>query len=444
MITIRPINRGAFGEVDEIEEGGVRYARKTFSCMPHLANDPQLVAKQKLRFKREVSIQSKLGHPNILPIVSSNLCDEPPFFLMPLADKSFHDDLESRRANRGIDGDIEIAVWQDLLAGVEEIHRLGYVHRDLKPQNLLFSYGAWKVADFGLVMPMTPETTQLTSTHSAWGTKQYAAPEQSNDFKHVTEQADIFALGCMLHDAVEPVPIRVPFAQVNCVGTFADVIRKCTVANPQDRYRTVAEFRSALFDAYAQNIFDSETNSPGGTAAYFDAVREDSTSAEAWLALIIHIENLDGMDKHFAMKSVSGDLISALKAFDELLFSRLMASVCNWATSTGFDFDYCDVVGDRLMLAFQDSRTRIKMMVVHAAAELAVSHNRWRVMHQVGRMLEEAAPDDLADRFVIDAELNPDLVRNLLRIERVIGFQRSSWHPKIAGLLDSKSGSTPA
>ncbi|QSV74519.1 MAG: protein kinase family protein [Aphanizomenon flos-aquae KM1D3_PB] len=44
----------------------------------------------------------------------------------------------------------------DILNALEELHFLGYVHRDLKPQNILFHQGRWKLSDFGLVLPVTP------------------------------------------------------------------------------------------------------------------------------------------------------------------------------------------------------------------------------------------------------------------------------------------------
>ena len=129
--------------------------------------------------------------------LSNSTSRPPPWFTMPLADKSFEKNAEDR-----CQGIVDPAAWQDILAAVEELHRLGFVHRDLKPANVLLVEGKWVLADFGLILPMARNTTILTSSRSAYGSHYYAAPEQASDLRNTPEQADIFALGCILHDTV--------------------------------------------------------------------------------------------------------------------------------------------------------------------------------------------------------------------------------------------------
>jgi serine/threonine protein kinase len=236
MRVIRQINRGGFGIVHEIETGQLgRRARKTFDP---LISDPAEREKLRRRFSREVRVQSQLRHPNIMPIVSFDLEASSPWFVMPLATTSFEQKLQSDRAQ----GIVDTAAWQDILGAVEELHRLGYVHRDLKPANVLCVDGRWVLADFGLILPIARDTTILTSSKSAYGSQFYAAPEQASDFRNTPEQADIFALGCMLHDFVEQNPVRVPFAQIRIAGLYGPFWKSVPSSKHDDVFRRLRRY----------------------------------------------------------------------------------------------------------------------------------------------------------------------------------------------------------
>src|SRR5258708_12473506 len=130
MREIQSINRGGFGVVHEVEVKGRRFARKTFEPMTY---DPDELEKLRKRFVREVRIQSQIRHPNIMPIVDFDLAVKPPWFTMPLASESFEQKIARDSATRTVDA----VAWQDILTAVQELHRLVYGHRALKPPNAL-------------------------------------------------------------------------------------------------------------------------------------------------------------------------------------------------------------------------------------------------------------------------------------------------------------------
>jgi len=155
--------------------------------------------------------------------------------------------VDVRRSSLAVAAFVDAGAWQDILAAVEELHRLGYVHRDLKPANVLLVENKWMLADFGLILPMARDTTILTSSKSAYGSHFYAAPEQAKDFRNTPEQADIFALGCILHDAVEPDALRVPFAQFRAGGTYGPILEKCTESESKKRFLAKTQNASFIF-----------------------------------------------------------------------------------------------------------------------------------------------------------------------------------------------------
>lgn len=432
MQQIRLIDRGGFGVVHEVEDNKGRHlARKSF--------DPQVASaeeKEKLRkrFNREVQIQSRIHHPNIMPILEHDLEASPPWFTMPLASDSFAAKIEGDRT-RGV---IDPKPWQDILAAVEELHRLGYVHRDLKPANILLVDNTWVLSDFGLVLPTARDTTILTSSRSAYGSHYYAAPEQAQDFRNTPEQADIFALGCILHDTVEPDPVRVPFAQIRVAGLYGPLLEKCTEVQPSKRPQNIAALRELLFDLWRTSQFSPPAHDD---ATILDAVLAEPQSADRWRALIGHIETLSSRGE--LLRAITAKLIAQLSSLDEVLFGRLMALLCAWAEGTGFQFDYCDVVGDRLLEAYRVSPVRIRCGIVLAALELAVSHNRWHVMKQVGAMLSPAADNGLVDRILIEMGLDTEIERRLRRIEGAIHWTRDRWHAKVGAFLGERDKESP-
>jgi serine/threonine protein kinase len=371
-----------------------------------------------------------------MPVVKFDLETAKPWFTMPLASESF----ELKIGRDRIDGIVDAAAWQDILAAVEELHRLGYVHRDLKPANVLLVEQKWVLADFGLILPMARDTTILTSSRSAYGSHYYAAPEQARDFRNTPEQADIFALGCILHDTVEPAAIRVPFAQIRSAGVYGLILEKCTEAEPRKRFPTIAALRSALFDLWRTSQFEAPIP---GDANLLDAVLSNPTSVDAWRHLISHAENLQVAERNTLLRSINAEFLVHLNSADDVLFSRLMNLICEWAGSTGFQWEYCDVIGDRLVEAYRISPVRVRCQIVLAALELAVSHNRWHVMNQVGAMLGQTADNGLVDRTLIELGLDSDIEPKLRRIEHIVNWSRDRWHPKIAEYLNKHGGEEP-
>jgi serine/threonine protein kinase len=125
-------------------------------------------------------------------------------------------------------------------------------------------------SDFGLVLPLSGATTQLT-TKSVWGTRAYAAPEQALAFHDVSPQADIYSFGCMLHDFFGEEE-RIPFRRYTAEGAIGVVIEKCTELEPVRRFQTVAQLRQELLP-----ILDGTALATGAAAShYLDLIRQPS------------------------------------------------------------------------------------------------------------------------------------------------------------------------
>jgi eukaryotic-like serine/threonine-protein kinase len=384
--------------------------------------------KLKARFAREVKIQSSLTSKSFMPIAYSELSATEPWYLMPLADRNFLEQIELDRA----DGIAPHNGLADILNSLEELHQLGFVHRDLKPQNILLHEGAWKLTDFGLVLPPSTGTTKLTSMDSNWGTPAYCAPEQAIDFRGSTPAVDIFAFGCILHDIYANVP-RIPYQRQTAPGAIGAVIEKCTEQRPEKRFKSIQALRGTLLTLLASA---SSISASPKASEWADAIKDienwDQEKAHAFTRYIS--QESASEDRYAIFTALDEDALLALYALDADLWKFVALEYCEWAESSSFSFDYCDVLVKRLELVFQTGDLECKAAAVLAAAEVARSHNRWYVMGYVLKMCGPDLADNEAQRIAIEIRA-ADAKHNFIRCAEAISRTTSAYHPRIIAAL---------
>ena len=187
---VRRLGRGGMGEVWEAVDLDLHRRVALKFIAPEFAADAETVR----RFEREARAAAALAHPNIATVYSFDRSTDRPFIAMELiGGERLRDRLER--------GPLPVAealrVARDAAAALALAHRRGVVHRDVKPENLMFdAEGAVKVMDFGLAR--SAQLSRLTMTGSTLGTAAYMAPEATRGA--VDAPADVFALGVVLHE----------------------------------------------------------------------------------------------------------------------------------------------------------------------------------------------------------------------------------------------------
>jgi len=172
------------------------------------------------RFRHEVQAAARLEHENVVSVYEVGDVEGEPFFSMHyVAGGSL---LEALR-----DGPIpcrRAAGYLERVArAVEEAHRHGILHRDLKPQNILVDAATDRayVADFGLAK-LQETGEDLTQSGEIMGSPPYMSPEQARDSAHVTASTDVYALGATLYHIVTGRP---PFHAATPLETIRQVIQ---------------------------------------------------------------------------------------------------------------------------------------------------------------------------------------------------------------------------
>jgi eukaryotic-like serine/threonine-protein kinase len=184
-----------------------------------LAGDPTFRA----RFEREARSAARIDHPAVVDVHDqgeSRGIDGPVTFLvMELVEGGTLRDVLRSRGAIGVPA--AVAVLEPVLEGLAEAHRLGLVHRDVKPENVLISgHGEVKVADFGLVTAAA--TAGVSHAGMILGTVAYLSPEQVATGA-ADARSDVYAAGVLLYELLVGEPpytgdtaISVAYRHVNC------------------------------------------------------------------------------------------------------------------------------------------------------------------------------------------------------------------------------------
>ncbi|MDQ3696965.1 MAG: serine/threonine protein kinase [Gemmatimonadota bacterium] len=225
--------------------------------LAHLARE----AEMRERFRREAEAASQLVHPFICAIIDYGEADECVWTVMPyLAGGSLADQIVRERS---VGPERSAAITAQVATALDYAHRRGVVHRDVKPDNVLFDEdGNAIITDFGIATARFH--SRLTATGRAMGTPHYMSPEQAMG-KLVDGRSDLYAVGVMLYEMLLGFP---PFdgadsysigykhvheqpASPETVDTrtppeLGQIVMRCLAKHPADRYQRGTELADAL------------------------------------------------------------------------------------------------------------------------------------------------------------------------------------------------------
>lgn len=231
-----------------------------------VAGDDQFV----LRFRREARAAAQINHQNVVRVFDVSEEQGLHYIVMELVQGETARERVQRKKRLGI-GEALAIVWGAAM-GLGEAHRKGFVHRDMKPDNIMISSsGQVKVADLGLAKParLGDQASLLSGTNVVMGTPQYMPPEQWESTATVTPAADVWALGATLYyllvggeaiakDSLPRIMQRIvlqPFPDVRerrpeVPADVAALIAKATAKAPEERFHDGQELADAI-DALA-------------------------------------------------------------------------------------------------------------------------------------------------------------------------------------------------
>jgi eukaryotic-like serine/threonine-protein kinase len=265
---IRILGQGGMGSVMLARSltDGRAVAIKTL--LPEVA-----VSEQSLkRFVREIEVAASLQHPHIVSYIEHGTHNGMIYLVTEYVGGMDASKLAKHRGGKLHFMEVAQIVEQTLSA-LDFAHKLGFVHRDIKEQNILVdgSYPKYvaKLTDFGLAKSFKQTgMSGVTMVGDVAGTIAYMPPEQIRDFKEVQPPSDIYAIGMTAYTLltgrhaldISPkagiaetvkaifekpiVPIIIHSQEIP--QAMANVIEKAMAKNPEQRWATCGEMREAL------------------------------------------------------------------------------------------------------------------------------------------------------------------------------------------------------
>ncbi len=261
-LIVRLIGRGAMGVVylGREKKSGRQVALKFLD--PKFCGDREAL----LRFRREAYTAAQIIHPNIVTVYELHEDALPPFIVMEYVEG---ETLGQRLDRLTLAPEDFFHIAEEIAEGVRTAHRVGAVHRDLKPDNILLNReGQVKIVDFGLAKIKDAQES-ITHVSAVSGTPQYMSPEQW-DGVEVDHRSDIFALGVIFYEMIagqRPFvkskdeqdgyatvrrlilyedPPRLTHNNAEFAGRMWPVLKRALEKNPLSRFQNMDEFLGEL------------------------------------------------------------------------------------------------------------------------------------------------------------------------------------------------------
>jgi len=271
-----PLGAGGMGEVYRARDTRLDRTVAIKILPSHLSEKPSM----KQRFEREARAISSLQHPNICTLYDVGHQDGVDFLVMEYLEG---ETLARRLAKGPLPPEDVLRCGIEICEGLEQAHRHGVVHRDLKPGNIMLTKTAVKLLDFGLAKPLeaasaasltSPVTSSktlegeprnpLTAEGTLLGTFQYMSPEQLEG-KEVDARGDIFAFGAVLYEMATGKRAFEGKSQAGVVAAILErdpppisslrpmsppaldrIVKQCLAKNPDVRWQTAHDVKLQL------------------------------------------------------------------------------------------------------------------------------------------------------------------------------------------------------
>ena len=263
---VEPLGRGGMGRVYKAHDRVMEEYVALKVLRSEFMRDPEMSR----RFVSEIKLARKIGHRNVCRIHEYGEDGDIRFIVMELLSgvtvKEFIGD-------KPLPPDAAYDVAIQIARGLNAVHELGIVHRDVKTANIMIDEaGVAKLVDFGIAKEVNTDLTGPTAAGMIMCTPEYMSPEQVHGGPG-SFHGDIYALGCVVYELFTGHP---PFRGATPVATFfmhlhdalplaedaehippplVPILKRALAKDPKQRYASVSDFAQAMSAAASAGGF---------------------------------------------------------------------------------------------------------------------------------------------------------------------------------------------
>ena len=406
---LEELGRGGMGRVYKVFDRRVKEEVALKLLRSDIADDPNMVE----RFSNELKFARKIVHRNVARMYDLGEEEGVLYITMEFVPG---EDLKAfiKRAGR-LSYEKSIAIIEQVCEGLTEAHKLGLVHRDLKPQNIMIDKaGNAHIMDFGIARSL--DTEGITDAGAVIGTPDYMSPEQVGG-EDVDQRSDLYSLGVILYEMVTG---RVPFQADSAFAVgmkhksetpqaphainpqipddLSRLIMKCMEKDRGERYQAAEEILTGL-KGIKEEITTTRGISRGIKTVTTPLIEK---TEEKSIAVLPFVDLSPQKDQEYFCDGLAEELINSLTHISELRVP---------ARSSSFSFKGKGV----------DVREVGKTLNVQTVLEGSVrkAGNRLRITAQLinisngYHMWSERYDRDMDDIFAIQDEISLAIVDNL-------------------------------
>ena len=277
------------------------------------------------RFLREIGIAARLAHPHILPLIDSGDVGGLLYYVSPyVAGGSLRDRLT--REGR-LQPQQALRVAYEIGAALDYAHRAGFVHRDVKPENVLFADGHALLADFGVARVWRDTRDDLgeevlTGAGMILGTPEYMSPEQAAGERELGWQSDVYSLACLVFEMLTGEP---PFKDASGRATMARHVTEAPRSVRTLRAELPAAVDMVLAKALAKAPDQRWASAPDfirelatALAGPRESGKRSSRTAGRSIAVLPFVNTSADPENEYLSDGITDDLIDALSKLDGL------------------------------------------------------------------------------------------------------------------------------